>query len=152
MIKIELQDAAHKNLVEFNITGDKESYRPGSVEYRFMDNEVFNLFTHCFEQSNKLFDYYEPTRYDARSLVPLKNELTKNLNRLGEIGNWDDFKDFVMGLFLGEVFLEEMHKSDHAWFEKWEEYLDRIKQTNMDILALVDKCINEAKILWVKGY
>jgi len=39
-----------------NITGDGETYNKCDAESSYLDSEVFNLFTFCFEKSNHLFE------------------------------------------------------------------------------------------------
>ena len=61
------------NFVEFNITGDDINFSRLNDESRYIHSEVFNLFTKCFENSHDLYEYFEPTKFNARKIVVLRN-------------------------------------------------------------------------------
>ena len=140
------------NFVEFNITGDDINFSRLNNESRFIHSDVFNLFSSCFENSNDLYEYFEPTKYNARKIVVLKNELIANLNKLDEISSKDELISFINNLFLGKAFLLELEKTNKNWGEHWEKYLSQLKEINREMVAIVERCIDETRILWVIGY
>ena len=77
-MKIEVYDANNLNFVEMNITGDNDNYLRCDRESKYLDSDVFNLFVNCFESANKLYDYFGPTKYNSRKIIPLRNELIKS--------------------------------------------------------------------------
>ncbi len=79
-MRIELFDSDYLNIVELNTTGDDENYIKGDSESKFVEGQVFNIFTCCFENANKLYEFFGATKYNVRKIVPLKNELVKNLD------------------------------------------------------------------------
>jgi hypothetical protein len=151
-MKLKLFDNSYLNLVEFNITGDNQDYKTFDSESKFLESEVFNLFTTCFENSNKLFDYYGTTKYNVKKIIPLLNELKKNLNILKHINTFDKFYHHIDLKILGLNFLAQLEKDNHQWKNNWRDYLEKLIEINKDLIKLVSRCINEDKILWVKGY
>ncbi|NJK85620.1 MAG: hypothetical protein HC906_06315 [Bacteroidales bacterium] len=151
-MRLELYGKGNLNFVEFNFTGDNDAYKSCDDESHYMDTEVFNLFTHCFERSCKLFDYFGPTRYNSRNIVPLLNELTSNLEKIKEINSLDFFIDFVGNCFLGTNFIYEIEKHDKSWNLNWEQYNRRLADINTGLINLVTKCIEDSRTLWVIGY
>jgi len=151
-MRIELFDANGLNFVELNTTGDNENYVKCNQESKFVDGDVFNLFAKCFENSNKLYEYFGATRYNSRKIIPLRNELLTNLEQLNEIKTIDDFLDFAGHIFLGNNFLLELEKMDKAWEKNWDTYLMKLIEMNKEMIEIVDKCIENERILWVIGY
>ena len=151
-MKIEIFDYNQLNFVELNTTGDNDNYIKCHHSSRYMHSEVFNLFTECFESSNSLYEYYGPTKYNARQIVPLKNKLEKNLGRLNKINNQDAFIEFIGNIFLGKDFIIQLQKMDKTWDLNWEQYLTKLKKLNRDLITVVDECIEQGRILWVIGY
>lgn len=140
------------NFVEFNITGDDVNFSRLNNESRFINSSVFNLFIHCFEQSNDLYDYFEPTKYNARKIVVLRNALIANLDKLNEIKNKGQFLAFINNFLLGKVFITEIEKDDAKWFDRWDKHLSELKEVNREMVAITERCIDETRILWVIGY
>jgi len=151
-MRIELFDSDYLNIVELNTTGDDENYIKGDSESKFVEGQVFNIFTCCFENANKLYEFFGATKYNVRKIVPLKNELVKNLENLEKIGTLGMFKDYIDQIFLGADFIEELAIEDPDWEVNWKFYLDKLIQVNKGIIELTDKCIEEQRILWVIGY
>jgi len=139
------------NFVEFNITGDNENYNKCDSESIYLENIVFNLFTPCFERSNKLFEYYGQTKYNARKIIPLKNELEFNLNELMCITSLQELKNFVKDVFLGSNFIEILNKQDKKLEENWNVYVHNLININEELIIFIEKCIEEDRILWVIG-
>ncbi|MGE0090636.1 MAG: hypothetical protein AB7S50_14280 [Bacteroidales bacterium] len=151
-MRIELFDSDYLNIVELNTTGDDENYVKGDSESKFVEGEVFNIFTCCFENANKLYEFFGATKYNVRKIVPLKNELTKNLETLNKIDSLELFKNHIDQIFLGADFIEELATEDPEWESNWKIYLDKLMLVNKGLIELTDKCIEEQRILWVIGY
>ena len=151
-MRIELFDSDYLNIVELNTTGDDENYVKGDSESKFVEGEVFNIFTCCFENANKLYEFFGATKYNVRKIVPLKNELTKNLENLSKIDSLELFTNHIDQIFLGADFIEELAIEDPEWESKWKFYLDKLILVNKGLIELTDKCIEEQRILCVIGY
>jgi hypothetical protein len=151
-MRFEFFGIEHLNFVEFNITGDDLNCHRLNEESKFLSSEVFNLFVHCFEHSNDLYEYFEPTKYNSRKIVVLKNELIVNLDRLFNIKSLEEFIKNIDSIFLGKVFLAELEKTDATWKENWKSYNSRLIDTNKEMISIINCCIDESKILWVIGY
>jgi hypothetical protein len=151
-MRLEIYGKGNLNFVEFNITGDNDAYKRCDDESQYMDTDVFNLFTHCFEKSEKLFDYFGPTRYNSRNIIPLINELKMNHKKIKEINSLDFFIDHVSSTFLGTNFIYEIQKHDKSWSLNWEQYSRKLSIINNSLINLVNKCIEQSRTLWVIGY
>ena len=151
-MKIELFNADTLNFVELNITGDNINYRRCDSESKYLDSTVFNIFTSCFENANKLYDYISPTKYNSRKIIPLRNELLNTLEAFNSIKSKDEFSKVISDRSFGREFMEELEKNDKKWAEHWETYLDKLKTVNKELIELTEKCADEERIMWVVGY
>ncbi|MBN2521269.1 MAG: hypothetical protein JXB17_12225 [Bacteroidales bacterium] len=140
------------NFVEFNITGDNDNYHKCDEESLYLNSDIFNLFTHCFENSNKLYEYFGETRYNSKNIIPLQKELQDNMEKLISIDTLKKFEQYIKEIFLGENVILKIQKRDKNWKDKWEKYHNQIIKVNDDILTLIDKCLQEDRILWVVGF
>lgn len=140
------------DFVEFNITGDTENYNKCDQESLYLNGNVFNIFAGCFEKSNHLFEFIGQTMYNSRKIIPLRNALDENLGKLVVIETIDEFKKYVTKIFLGRDLLIDLAKADPLWEQCWKFYLRRLIVINRDLIKLVDKCIEQERILWVIGY
>jgi hypothetical protein len=151
-MKLEVFDYNHLNFVELNTSGDNDNYSKCHHTSKYIHSEVFNLFTHCYERSNNLYEYYGPTKYNSRQIVPLRNELQKNLEVMDAIESRDQFIEFMSGIFLGKEFIMELQKTDRTWDLNWMQYLTKLREINKTMIALADDCISKELVLWVIGY
>jgi hypothetical protein len=151
-MRIELFNSDYLNIVELNTTGDNENYIKGDSESKYVEGEVFNLFTSCFENAEKLYEFFGSTKYNSRKIVPLRNELQNRLNVFLRISSLDEFQEHLNQVFLGQEFIEELTTEDKNWKENWRFYCDKLIKLNEGLIEIVDKCIEEQLILWVIGY
>jgi hypothetical protein len=151
-MKLEIFDYNHLNFVEINTSGSNDEYSKCHHTSKYIHSEVFNLFTESFEKSNSLYEYYGPTKYNARQIVPLRNELQSNLTKLNRISNRELFIEYVGTIFLGKTFVLELQKSDKTWDLNWEQYLTKLIIINKTLIEIVENCIEQGKVLWVIGY
>jgi len=140
------------DFIEFNTTGDNDNFNKCDPESWYLDSNIFNVFAGCFERSNYLFEFIGHTKYNSRKIVPLQNELKENLSKVWEISNVDEFKQFITGVFLGRDLLIDLAEADPDYERNWIYYLRRMIVINRDLIALIDRCIAEERILWVIGY
>jgi hypothetical protein len=151
-MKIELFGSDKLNFVELNITGDNDNYESIDSESKFLESEVFNIFISCFENSNKLFDYFGPTKYNSRKIIVLRNQLIENFETLKAIETIDHFMAFIDGIFLGNNFILSLENLDKNWKSNWKIYVGKLIKVNAALIELVDLCVEQDRILWVKGY
>jgi hypothetical protein len=137
------------DFVEFNITGDSENYNRCDDESLYLNTNIFSIFAGCFERSNHLFDFIGPTMYNSRRFIPLKNELNDNLEKLLAINNIKQFQDYMTGIFLGRDLLKVLDELDPGYEKHWRGYMRKIIQVNRHLMRLIDRCIEEERILWV---
>lgn len=151
-MKIELLKADFLNFVELNISGNNDIFNKCDPESFYIDSEVFSLFSPCFERSSDLYDYFIPTLYNSRRIIPLQNELKKQLNFIAGIDNPQEFRNFASGVFLGKNFLSELGKTNSDWVNNWAELKNDLINVNQALIDLTDLCIIEERKLWVLGY
>lgn len=151
-MRIELYSSEYLNIVELNTTGDNDNYIKGDSESKYAQSEVFNLFASCFENANKLYEFFGETKYNSRKIVPLRNELISKLDTLEAINSLDEFQNHLNQVFLGQEFIDELIVDDKNWTNNWETYRDRLIQVNKGLIEITSKCIEEQKVLWVIGY
>ena len=151
-MKLNLYNHKELNFVELNITGSEEEYNKLDPGSRYLDSEVFNLFTQCFEAANKLYEYYTATKYNTRYIIPLRNKLLTHLTKLEQINSYSEFRDFIASKILGKEFLIALVQSDKNWTDHWKQYHKKLIMVTREILQLIDFCIDEDRNLWVIGY
>ena len=151
-MRLEIYDSKNLNFVELNCTGtDRECIKCDS-QSKFLDTEVFNLFVDCFEKANNLYEYYEPTKFNSRYIVPLRNRLLTNLTILEKINSLSDFQDNINSKVHGKDFLIRLIRNDKNWTDRWMMYAEKLIKINKELIDFVDFCIDEDRILWVIGY
>jgi hypothetical protein len=151
-MRFELYGANNLNFVEFNITGNPDFFERCDKGSFYIDSEIFNLFSECFERSNNLFDYFGPTKYNPRNIVVLLNELKNTHSVIRKIRNQSQFMDFVSDKFMGSSFVLELEKFDKNWRLNWELYCTKLLELIQQFISLVNRCMDEEKTLWVIGY
>ena len=151
-MRLEIYDSKNLNFVELNCTGTDKEYIKCDSESRFLDTEIFNLFVECFEKANNLYEYYEPTKFNARYIVPLRNRLLTNLTILEKINSLSDFQEYVKSKVHGKDFLRSLIRNDINWTDRWMMYNEKLIKINKELINFVDFCIDEDRILWVMGY
>lgn len=151
-LRIELFDSDYLNIVELNTTGDDENYVKGDDESNYLQSEVFNIFISCFENSNRLYEFYGATKYDIRKIVPLKNELKLKQTQLEKINDPNAFHHHIKQIFLGSEFIDKLQQHDPNWRENWKKYRDKLLEVNKGLIAVTDTCLEEQRVLWVIGY
>jgi hypothetical protein len=151
-MRLEIYDSNDLNFVELNITGGNDTYIRCDKESKYIDSSVFNVFTICFENANKLYEYYGPTKYNSRKIIPLRNELLKFLEKFKNAGTSDEFEQFLSSSFSGKEFIEELEKDKKDWKSDWNTVLNKLIEINQQLVSLTEKCADEERILWVVGY
>ena len=151
-MRFDLYDNSRLNFVELNCTGTNNQYVKCAPESRYVDSVVFNLFTECFEKANSLYEYYGPTRFNARYIVPLRYQLLTYLTKIEKIGSADEFSEFFGAKVLGKEFFDALADLDSHWTDNWKAYHENLVALNKQLLDFIDFCIDEDRILWVLGY
>jgi len=151
-MRLEIYNSKDLNFVELNITGTEDQYVKCDPESRYLDSVVFNLFADCFEKANNLYEYYEPTKFNTRYIVPLRNRLLTNLTILENIKDFPEFQEHINSKLHGKDFLLALIRNEKNWMDRWTNYLEKLISINKDMMDLIDFCIDEDRILWVIGY
>jgi hypothetical protein len=151
-MRLDIYGANSLNFVEFNTTGDNIAYVRCDKDSSFMDTELFNIFSECFEKSNNLYDYFGPTKFNSRNIVILLNGLKEFKHKIEQMTSLDEFLDFTGSKFLGSNLVIEIEKTDKSWRLNWELYSKKLLDVNNQLIELVSDCIEKEKILWLIGY
>ncbi len=151
-MRLDIYNSKDLNFVELNITGGNDTLIRCDKESKYVDSVVFNIFSPCFENANKLYEYYGPTKYNSRKIIPLRNELIEHRDNMKALKTIEAFENHISSHFLGREFLEELQKSDKDYKSNWESHCSNLIKLNEEIIALAEKCADEEKILWVVGY
>ena len=151
-MKLSIYSQKELNFVELNLTGTDEDYNKLDAESRYLDSVVFNLFTACFEKSNKLYEYYDATKYNTRYIIPLRNQLLTHLVILQKIRSLSEFQSLLDEKVFGKDFLLAVVRMDKTWMDHWTIYHEKMVNINQELLDLVDYCIDEDHNLYVIGY
>jgi hypothetical protein len=80
------------------------------------------------------------------------NELRSFESDLETLDNPDLFTSYIMKRSMGAQFLEYLGEDDPDWQGNWEKYQQKIKEVCQSLIAFVNRCCTEDKVLWVKGY
>ncbi|MBQ9470024.1 MAG: hypothetical protein IJU72_03615 [Bacteroidales bacterium] len=137
------------DFVELNITGDTVNYNRCDEESLYINSMVFNVFADCFERSNHLFDHMQPTAYNSRHFIALKNELSSNLYKLLDISNMNDFWGFMASQHMGQKMVELLGGDAPEGRKRWRRCLRHLIRDNNYITRLIDRCIEQNLVLWV---
>jgi hypothetical protein len=140
------------NFVELNITGTGDMMQRCDRGSLYMDTELFNLFADCFENSNSMYDYMGPNKYNFRNIIVLLNELKENLKNIENIDERIDLIEFLNSKFWGTSFENELEKTDSHWKDNWKVYKKKLSDVNKKLLDIVNECIEQDRVLWVIGY
>jgi len=151
-MKLSIYSQKELNFVELNLTGTDKDYNKLDAESRYVDSVVFNLFTACFEKSNKLYEYYDATKYNTRYIIPLRNQLLTHLVILQKIRSLSEFQSLLDEKVFGKDFLLAVVRMDKTWMDHWTIYHEKMVNINQELLDLVDYCIDEDHNLYVIGY
>lgn len=151
-MRFEIYGANNLNFVEFNITGDNLIYNRCDKDSAYMDTELFNLFSECFENSSPVYDYFGPTKYNSRNQIVLLNSLKNYGEQISQIDTIDSFLDFTGSRFLGANYVIELEKIDMNWRLNWELHKKKLLDINQQLIDMVNRCVEEEKILWLIGY
>ena len=146
-MKIEFFGSDSLNIVELNTTGDNENYIKCDIESQYLHSEVFNLFTSCFENANKLYEFFGATKYNSRKIVPLRNELLQKLDIMKKIDSLDKFESFIGQIFLGQDFIDALDKEYPDWKSGWKKYRDKLIEVNKGLIEITEICIEEQRVL-----
>lgn len=151
-MNLEIYDSNKLNFVELNYTGDNDNFIRCDKESKYLDSVVFNLYAHCFEKAHKIYEYYGPTKFNSRRIIPLRNELIKHKEQLDKFDSKEAFLFFINETFLGREFLEQLERESVAFNTQWSSILEKLKVIADELIALTEMCADEEKILWVAGY
>jgi hypothetical protein len=152
-MKIKIYDHTDLNLVifataihpiEIKDLFDKKS--------KFLHGSVFSIIQSSFQLSHIDFSYFELNRWAGSTLVSLRNHLQDNSSRLKNTNIEASFEAWVLKQAAGIDFLNELKKCSNDWRISWEKTKDEILSVYTDLIEIVDDCIDDDLIFYLKGY
>jgi hypothetical protein len=149
---LELYNADFLNFVEFNVTGDNDNYNRCDEESLYLDSSVYYLLQPCFENANTTYDYFSGTKYNARKIIVLRNNLLANQHQFESLTDLQAFSELVSNRFMGKEFLADLESTEDGWQDKWKTINGKIIRIHQQLIELVEKCAFEERVLWVIGY
>jgi len=151
-MNIQLLSFEELNFVQIGALPQGKPFEVCSKKSRYLHGEIFGLFQHCFELASSEFDYYSSSSYNASGVVALRNHLVTTRARLSGINNSDEFERYVLKHASGIDFVNTMKEENLDWIVSWEKLRNQLLKVGEDLIELIDKCIDEDLILWVKGF
>ena len=119
---------------------------------KFLESPVFSIFQHTFELSSADFDFYGPFSFDIHGVVTLRNHMVTLQTRFAAIKNADGFEKLVLKQLSGIEFMNALKDQDPEWKISWEKTCEKLMKVGEDLLEIIDNCIDEDEVLWVKGF
>ena len=151
-MRIRLFDYKDLNIVEFVPGTAGEECNLCSENSKYIHGAVFTLIQAAFSLSNSEFSYFDKTKFENSHLTSLRNHLQDYLSRVEGIKDAEDLEIFVLKQVEGIDFMNELKTFYPDWRIRWERFKNELKIVLKEIMDIVDDCIDEDKVFWVKGY
>lgn len=151
-MKLRIFDQKELGIVQFQMLRESEPFNFFSESDSYMESSVFSTFITCFELSKDDFEYEKLNVLNGNHTVSLRNHLLTNLTRLKAIENADEFELFSLKNVVGIEFMNALKSNYSNWSLSWEEIRDKLVIINNELIDMIDVCIDDDKILRVKGY
>lgn len=151
-MRIQFFEFKDLNIVEISVLEAEEEFVPFTEKSKFLPGSVFSLMQNAFEISNPDYNYYDEVPYRENNIVGLRNRLQEHLVKIGSIDQAESLELFAMKQLEGIDFLNELKTFYPKWKISWENIRDQLREVYKEMIDLVDLCIDEDKILWIKGY
>lgn len=119
---------------------------------KFLHGSVFNIIQPSFRLSNSEYSYFEMNAWANSALVSLRNHLQDSNSRLKSLNDSGSFENYILKQLAGIDFLNELKKCSPEWRITWEKTRDEILTVYTDIIDMVDDCIDDDLIFYLKGY
>jgi hypothetical protein len=152
-MKIKIFDYTDLNMVIFASAGHPIEFRDlFNKKSKFLHGSVFSIIQSSFQLSHGSFSYFELNKWTGSSLVSLRNHLQDNSSRLKSANSAESFEVWILKQADGIDFLNELKKCKPDWRIIWEKTRDEIITVYTDIIDVVDDCIDDDLIFYLKGY
>ena len=151
-MKLNILGLKDMNFVQVQIVSEEEEFEKLSDVAKYLDSPVFSIFRNCFELSYPDFQYSGNNLFSTNQVVSLRHRLMTQLTRILAIDNPEDLKAFIMHQIAGLEFMDELKTLYQDWHIYWEIIKDKLAGVNNDLIEIADRCIDDEKKLFVKGY
>lgn len=151
-MKLRIFSLEELDLVQLQILDPDENASEFSENTKFIESSVFSVFKSSFELSSPDFEYSRPNILDKKQVVSLRNHMLTSLARINSINNSEELELFVLQNISGIEFMDELKSTYPDWQIFWEKIRNKLAAINNELLEIIDACIDDDKIFWVKGY
>lgn len=139
--------------VEFYV-GDRTEKMPSQDNNSlYLDDLIYNYaFANMFKKSNKNFNYFGETKYGQSELIDLLAFLKENSNLLEHTRSIKEFYGLVdnySGPPPNTPFITALKQMGIT--EDWHQIVIALKEVNQGLIDIVQRCLNNNKVLWVLG-
>jgi hypothetical protein len=129
-----------------------ESFQLFFEKSKFLEGTVFSLFQHSFELSSPDYNFYSPFSFNISQCVTLRNHLVTNQARIAAISNADDLEKLALKQLSGIEFINALKDQNPDWKISWEKTRAKLLHVGEDLIEMIDYCIDEDAVLWIKGF
>jgi hypothetical protein len=140
------------DVVQLQLLFDNEQFDLFSPNAKYISSPVFSMFKYCFELSKPDYEYLEINQFDRIQIVSLRHQLLTHLTRIMAIYSAENMEKFALRNIYGIEFLNALKNYYPDWILSWEKIRDKLVAINTELLEMVDLCIDDDKVLWIKGF
>jgi len=140
------------NFVQFIGLNQEELFKVCCEKSKYLDGAVFSLFQHCFELASEDFEYYSVSSFRNNQVVSLRNHLLTNQTKISLVNSGDDLEKFALKQIAGLEFINTLKNQYVDWKISWEKIKADLLEVGEDLIEMVDNCIDEDFVLWIKGF
>ncbi len=151
-MKIRLFTLDELDFVQITCLPQAEPFQLFPEKSKFIEGAVFSLFQHCFELSSADYDFYTPFAFKMSQIVTLRNHLVTFQTRIAAIDSADELEKLALKQLSGIEFMNALKDQNPDWKISWEKTRDNLIRVGEELLEMIDDCIDEDTVLWIKGF
>jgi hypothetical protein len=139
------------DIVQISCLPRDESFHLFAEKSKYLRGAVFTIFQHSFELSSAAYDFYAVTPFNSGQIVSLRNHLMANQSRIAAIAGASDMEKLALKQLYGIDFINFLKDQELDWRVSWEKIQADLLKLGEELIEMVDKCIDEDLVLWIKG-
>ena len=151
-MKIRLLSLDELDFVQITCLPQGEPFQIFSDKSKFIQRAVFSLFQNSFELSSSDYNFYAPFSFNLSKVVTLRNHLVTNQARIASIKNADEIEKLALKQLSGIEFMNALKDQNPDWKISWEKTRAKLLQVGEGLIEMIDYCIDEDNVLWIKGF
>ena len=151
-MKIRLLSLDELDFVQITCLPQGESFQVFSEKSKFLEGTVFSLFQNSFELSSSDYNFYSPFSFNISQVVTLRNHLVTNQARIASVKKADEIEKLALKQLSGIEFMNALKDQNPDWKISWEKTRAKLLRVGEDLIEMIDYCIDENAVLWIKGF